>query len=473
MTDEGSSEPSYIDYETFLSPDFSPQSFANTLVQATNNPSDTELDLSTPLSRVLFDVQDIDTRIDALTSKSALLLLNHTRDDSHAGTRILNGLEEQVALLSSSYERLQKEVIDRHSAAQETRVAAERLWRTVKLARAVGRCLTLARQLEAQVPELGPSMASTGGKREDFGAMVRCANTLISLRCIFRASEPGEEGEDLDRIRILSSMRTEMLDPAEERCATRAEQIVSQFSMSALAGSQQDNETTPGSGSTQVALSPAEDTRSRATSALLALYLLSPLPSKGASGMLQPGRLVSALTDYLRRAITSSVAGVSSALSTLPKLERTLTEVSARCQNIVALELLLESIKPPEHPLVVSQTAIPNTKADAKTSQLQAPSDFLQPLLHSLDTSSLPSYFWRSMAGQLSARTQKIMRDGGVSARTLRSNKERVRDALKDCVNRGSQLPASSLSKGKGTAVRNWEREAAVMVGSILNQLGR
>jgi hypothetical protein len=44
-------EPSYIDYEAFLDPDFSATSFANTLVLATNNSSDTPLDLSTPLSR--------------------------------------------------------------------------------------------------------------------------------------------------------------------------------------------------------------------------------------------------------------------------------------------------------------------------------------------------------------------------------------------------------------------------------------
>jgi len=45
-------EPSYIDYETFLDPNFSPSAFANTLVLATNNAADTTLDLSTPLNFV-------------------------------------------------------------------------------------------------------------------------------------------------------------------------------------------------------------------------------------------------------------------------------------------------------------------------------------------------------------------------------------------------------------------------------------
>ncbi|KAM0667811.1 hypothetical protein ACQRIU_003676 [Beauveria bassiana] len=80
------SEPSYIDYETFLSPDFSATSFANSLVLATNNPQDTPLDLSTPLSRVLFDAQEIDSHIDLLTTRSAVPLLEHTGSQTASTT---------------------------------------------------------------------------------------------------------------------------------------------------------------------------------------------------------------------------------------------------------------------------------------------------------------------------------------------------------------------------------------------------
>src|SRR5690242_12766354 len=86
-------EISYIDYEAFLDPDFSATSFANTLVLATNNPSDSPLDLSTPLSRVLFDVQEVDTHIDTLTTRSALPLLEYTRDHAEASGRILAEVE--------------------------------------------------------------------------------------------------------------------------------------------------------------------------------------------------------------------------------------------------------------------------------------------------------------------------------------------------------------------------------------------
>ena len=91
--------------------------------------------------------------------------------------------------------------------------------------------------------------------------------------------------------------------------------------------------------------------------------------------------------------------------------------------------------------------------------------NLLQPLLAALDTSSLPSFFWRSLASGLSSRVQEIMQKGGVSARTLRSQRDRVRESIRECVVRGCQ-GAKGVQGG-------WEREVSVMVGSIIGPLGR
>lgn len=466
--------PSYIDYEIFLDPSFSATSFANTLVLATNNPSDSPIDLSTPLSKVLFDVQEVDTHIDNFTRKSAVPLLEYTRDHVQSGDRILQELETQIAALSGSYERLEREVIKRYEAAEQVRLVAERLWQTMRLGRAVGRCLMLGRQLETQMADArggGPGIA----KKEDYRALVRGANTVLGLRQILSDGGPGREGEGVDRIVVIRSLRSELMEPAERTIIARSEQVVGQFSMSTLTTASTD-ETGPGTNLQPATYAQIEDTRSRATSALICLYLLSPVKPPSARTVFEPELLTSVLQEYLRRAITSSLAGMTAGLGALPKLDRALLEVSARCQNIVALEMLLESIKPPPHPLLASSHTSQAPAADAEHDNKllhAAPDNLLKPLLASLDTSSLPSYFWRSMASQLSARVTKIVRDGGVSARTLRSNKDRVRDAIRQCVDRGSQLPSSSLSRGRAAAAGNWEREAAVMAGSVMNVLGR
>lgn len=416
------SEPSYIDYENFLDPEFSPTSFANSLILATNNPSDTPLDLSTPLSRVLFDVQEVDTHIHTLTTKSALPLLNYTKDQNDAGQRIVSEVETQVANLNDGYQRLEREVIHKYEAANEVRVAVERLWQTVKIGRAVGRCLLLARQLEAQMSEIGSGIP---GKKEDHRAMIRAATTLVTIRELLAASGSDEEGEHLSRIHLITNLQSSLLGPANASLENKGQQIIREFSMSSLAPSP--------NGPTTYAQS--EETKARTTSALLTLHLLSP--------QLQ----VSALQSYLRTALTSSLASIARALANLPNLDRTLLEVSARCQNIVALESLLETIKPLQ---VSGKEAVKEVAKDQH--------DFLQPLLAALDTSSLPSYFWRSLAEGLAGRVSDLVSRGGVNARTLRSQRERVRESIRDCVFKGSQGPGGA--RGREGA---WEREAAVM----------
>ena len=427
----GEQDPSYIDYETFLDPEFSPVNFANSLILATNNPSDTPIDLSTPLSRVLFDVQEIDTHIHNLTTKSALPLLTYTQEQDAASQHVVDDLQNQVASLMHGYQRLEQEVIHRHSIADQVRITAERLWLTAKIGRSVGRCLTMGRQLEAQMAEIGSGVS---GKKDDHRALTRAATTLVGIRHLIAANKPGEEGEYLSRIDLVTSLQSSLISPSESNLQIKGQQIIREFSMSSLAPSP--------SGPTTYA--QTEETKARTTSALLMLHLLSPQTQ------------LSALQSYLRTSLTSSLASIARALANLPNLDRTLLEVSARCQNIVALESLLETVKP---------TTDPSLEA---TQNVDNPPNFLEPLLASLDTSSLPSYFWRSLAEGLAGRVSDLVARGGVNARTLRNQRDKVRESLRDCVFKGSQGPGGA--RGNQGA---WEREAAVMVGSVVGALSR
>ncbi|CRG85242.1 hypothetical protein PISL3812_02353 [Talaromyces islandicus] len=466
-------EPSYIDYDTFLAPDFDAASFANTLVTSTNNINDTQLDLSTPLSRVLFDLQEIDTHIHNLTTKSALPLLTYTQDQTQASQRILSEVEDQVSSLTEGYSRLEKEVGQKWANAEEARIASENSWATLRLARAVGRCITLGRQLEGQIAEV---TGRSGGK-DDHRAMVRAATTILLLRQMFSATGEGEEAQGLDRVKVIRTLRSDLVIPSENTTKARAQQVINRFSMSSLLSASSGTngvQSPPPAASTYA---QTEETKSRLSSAIATLYLLSPIPKTGTKAAdFEPELLISTLQGYIHNALTASLSSIARALSMLPSLDRALLEVSNRCQDLAALETLLASFKRPSHPLLLSNTNRSAESGDGNNDDDDdSKNNLLQPLLHALDTSSLPSYYWRSLASSLPARVQEIINRGGVSARTLRSNRDRLRTDLRDCVLRGSQLP-SSLGKGRaGGAVMmgNWEREAAVMVSSVVNALGR
>lgn len=473
------SEASYIDYDTFLDPDFSAASFANTLVTNTNNINDTQVDLSTPLSRVLFDVQEIDTHIHNLTTKSALPLLEHTQDRSQSSQQILTQVEEQVSSLAEGYQRLEKEVLRKWTSAEEARIAAQNSLQTLRLARAVARCISLGRQLEGQIAEVTGRVTSTPSgsmmtAKDDHRAMVRAATTILMLRQMFSAIGEGEEGQGLDRVKVIRTLRSDLVIPAENTTKSRAQQVINRFSVSSLIvdgtlrasnGTQSPPPAAAASSSSTYA--QTEEAKARLFSAITTLYLLSPTPKSGVSAEeFQPELLLSTLQGYIHNSLSSSLSSLARGLATLPTLDRALAEVSGRCQDIAALETLLAGLKRPSHPLLSSSsTTIDQT------------SNLLKPLLHVLDTSSLPSYYWRSLASSLPARVQEIINRGGAAARSLRSSRDRLRTDLRECVLRGSQLP-SNVAKGRivsggAVVVGNWEREAAVMVSAVVGALGR
>ncbi|KAL6252529.1 Conserved oligomeric Golgi complex subunit [Rhinocladiella similis] len=478
----GGTTSTYIDLDYITSADFSPHQHANNLVLATNNPSDPTIDLTTPLSRVLFDLQEIDSHIHTLTSRSALDILTYTSTQNAAAQRILGKVEEERKRLTESYARLENEILVRHQRAVDAKVTAQRSLEAIRLGRVVQRILGLARQFEIILADSGLGAPGRLGK-EDHSSLIRATLSILA----FRDAMSGADGPDLVRVNVVKALRGRVFEDGEAKILDFARRVVREFSMSTLSSAHAAGGAAPGP-----TFREAEQSRARFSSATHILYLLSPAPRIDGEKMtkkdFEPEYLLRALQSYLQTAITSSSAAIGRALGQLPMLDRALLEASARCQNVVALEVLLRGIFPPEHPLlqagkkaIVEKDDIDDDDEDdtATHTNISSSETFLTLLLNALDTASLPSYFWRSLASSLSSRVSEILNRGGVSARTLKSQRETVRAEIRECVLRGSRMPKTVvLGDVRATAkgeepVENWEREAAVMVQSVVGLLGR
>ena len=483
-----------------------------------------------------------------------------------AGTAVLARVEGGVEALRVRHERLARDVLGKWAEAEKVKVLGERVLAVGGVAERVARVVALARRVVGEVREVegaegdgggGGMKGRSGGGGGDYRAMVRAAGTVVSLRGVLGGGGLEKKGmelemeKELERVEVVRVLKEKVVAPREARIVALAQKTIREFAMSSLAANTLNTaantatttSTTANMGtssdSTLTGFAQVEETRSRMTAALATLYLLSPLttplstssslrdtstPATVSAAEYKPALLLSALQAYLQTALTASLAALTRSLATLPTLERTLVEISARCQNIVALEQLLRSTRPPVHPLLstlknqrgntittqkndASSDSEPsssssddddsNSLSSSSSSSSTSPSpptttptnhttkppppNYITPLLSHLDTSSLPSFFWRSLASALSGRVREIMSRGGVSARTLRSSRERIREALRRCVHEGSRLPDESrwerVADGAETkeagVVESWEREAAVMVGAVVGVIGR
>ncbi|KAA8908098.1 Golgi transport complex subunit 5-domain-containing protein [Sphaerosporella brunnea] len=410
-------DTTYIDYEAFLEPTFSPYRFANTLITSTNDPSDPSLDLTTPLSRVLFDLQEIDTHIHSLTTTSALPLLAYTDNSYAASSAVLAAVDAQLDSLRRAYERLQKDVAARSLAASEVLTVVERLHSVTTQLRELSRALVIARQIEIQLSEL----------QSDHKALVRAAQNLRELRV-------GRVLADVDAgVTLAQDLRRHIFAPAETFILNKAREEVVAFDVSTTT-------------TTTTTMPPPGG--EVAAQAALALFLLS----KEGEGSL----LTSAVQSLLNAAVNASLAALTRSLTALTTLDRSVAEVAARCQNLVALQELLMGIALPSDD--DDESSNDDNEAVAAAGSKAKSRSLLDPLLRQLDSASLSSMFFRSVAAGLEPRVREVVGRGGANARILKGAKDRVRGALRACVERGLGSPV--------------EFEVAVMVGAA-GVLGR
>jgi hypothetical protein len=438
-------EDTYIDYEAFLEPSFSPYRFANSLITSTNDPSDPSLDLSTPLSRVLFDLQEIDTHIHSLTTTSAQPLLSFTASSYAASSAVLAAVDAQLDSLRRAYDRLQKDVAERSRCASEVLIVVERLHAVTTQLRELGRALVIARQIEVQIAEFSTS----GG---DIKSLVRASHNIRELRL-------GRVLADVDpAVTLAQDLRRHVFAPAETFVLAKARDAVAAFEPIPITATASQT-TGNGNGATVSGTAfganvgmqgDAETMRARAAAGALALFLLS---------REEAALLTSAVQALLNAAVNASLAALTRSLTALTTLDRSVGEVAARCQNLVALQTLLAGIPLPTDD---ENAAAPDVEDAAATGR----KTLLDPLLVQLDSNSLPSMFFRSVAAGLEPRVREVVARGGANARILKGAKDRVRNSFRACVERGLGVSGTAQEQ------RALEFEVAVMVGAA-GSLGR
>ncbi|KAK9322901.1 Golgi transport complex subunit 5-domain-containing protein [Lipomyces orientalis] len=185
-TDNRAEDDEYIDYELFTSPDFSPIAFCNSLVLATTTASDAEIDLAPAQQRVTFDLEEVEKLLQKEATQNHTTLLPHAAKINQVSS-ILTTTQSSLSSVTSSFQRLENEVLKPYNAALPIYTALTKLHATANLLRAVTWFMYLVRQfqgIQTQLAELkqpSANAAAAGGPNDAARLSVRAARSFAEI----------------------------------------------------------------------------------------------------------------------------------------------------------------------------------------------------------------------------------------------------------------------------------------------------
>lgn len=124
------------DFEVLLSQDFSVTQFCNDLVRTTNSqPSTSELDLGTPMKKIRYDLNEVESRIEKTIKDNPTHVLDQMLKGKALKSVASGGLKSSLNYLDMSHQRVKEEVLDPYERAQKLQNVLSKVHQTSILLR--------------------------------------------------------------------------------------------------------------------------------------------------------------------------------------------------------------------------------------------------------------------------------------------------------------------------------------------------
>ncbi|ODQ57790.1 hypothetical protein WICANDRAFT_65138 [Wickerhamomyces anomalus NRRL Y-366-8] len=367
------------DYDTFLEPDFNPISFANDLLLATNS-SQNELDLSTSIKRVKFDINNIDLNLEKISTDDHDNLIKEIHK-SITSKELFQQITPQLDHVNSSYQRLEKDIIDPYKEATKIQDALKKLHSTSYLLRSVTYFLYLVQQIEdfsnsEEISNTIPNNSKINTKllvklskyHQQLNTHISKNPNLKSLR-IVREYEPIA----IERTRSLLQLLKNSIKSIDERSIKSKSDIELKEIFQSLA-------------------------------------------------LLDKSELYNSIRELLSTNVIISVNFLTRVLNSPRNLENALDEVAKKGTLISKISKILDQI---------DLNSITDVESLSTSSQNNvSKKSLLNDLLDSLEIVNLLSVFWRDVAKKFELKFKETMNRGGPVAKSLSSYKEQIRASI-------------------------------------------
>lgn len=367
------------DYDTFLEPDFNPISFANDLLLATNS-SQNELDLSTSIKRVKFDINNIDLNLEKISTDDHDNLIKEIHK-SITSKELFQQITPQLDHVNSSYQRLEKDIIDPYKEATKIQDALKKLHSTSYLLRSVTYFLYLVQQIE------------------DFSNSEEISNTIpnnskINTKLLVKLSKYHQQlNTHISKNPNLKSLR--IVKEYEPIAIERARSLLQLLKNSIKSIDERS-------------IKSKSDIELKETFQSLAL--------------LDKSELYNSIRELLSTNVIISVNFLTRVLNSPRNLENALDEVAKKGTLISNISKVLDQID------LNSITDVESLSTNSQNNISKR--SLLNDLLDSLEIVNLLSVFWRDVAKKFELKFKETMNRGGPVAKSLSSYKEQIRASI-------------------------------------------
>lgn len=296
------------DYAPLLDNNFSATSFANDLLLATN-PVHHELDISTAIKRVKFDINDINLQLEKISSENHEALIQEIhKDQSIKG--LFKDLSQPLDHINTSYQRLEKDLVQPYTEATKTQDALKKIHTTSYLLRSVTYFLYLIGQIESI--HSNPSFEEHLKKNPK--TMIKACNFHNQLKTHL------DENVNLKSLKIIRDY---------EMIGSKRQQVLQEFIQSHIKSL---NERT-------ITQEPEATTKTF----ILSLYTLD------------PELLSSTIKTVLANNVVMSVNLLTRVLNSPRNFDSALTDVLKKAKFIVKFSSILEAAQTPQSTSLLSE----------------------------------------------------------------------------------------------------------------------
>lgn len=395
-----------MDYEVYLDESFSPIAFANSLVQATNDAHDADVDLTTPTKRLKYDLDEVEQRIKNLTASNYEDLIEQASTAGSVAT-MLPPLRASLDHVNSSYAKLQRDILNPYYSAQKLYTALRRLHSTSGLLRAMTWYLYLARQLAtlmkplsgpSGVPENPRSMRAANLDAIEPKDLLQAAQTLLEIRAQLKA-DPG--------LRSLQVIRTHeaSLGRAETNLILHCQNVI-RFYRAKMVDPTPDNSIARASSPSLLASSGTPSVAAGIDYAALITHACYTL------FLLKPETLASSIRKFLVDQVNASVGEIVRSLTSLNmSMSRFTTAMATSCDRALNLFTMNTSLQLFNKPASLQADSLVADQLDISLWEF---------LSSSLDIKSLPAKYWHDLGRSLEQQVRDFTQSNPNITKTIR-----------------------------------------------------